>query len=437
MGVEPPASVTRLFDRLRRLDARLTPRAVRLVGAALVSMALAVWLLGWLRAGRAGEPWQGGVDFQVFHRAAGRFLAGEPLYRPGDGHYAFKYAPAVAMLLAPLRLLPPAPAALAWALASALALAGFMAWSARRLGAPVPASSHLAVLVLTLPFSLHLFPLGQMEAVLLWAVSASEDRADRRPWLSGALWAAASLAKPPFLLLALPALGSRQWRRLLALAAFLAAGLLAPALRYGPGGALAEIGAWRGLLAATTPGLLCDPQNQSAWAMACTWLARPPGAAYAFAAGALALLGAAVAAAAVALARRRGRAEGAFAAQAAALWLTAFLSPLGWRTNLLGAIPALYLLVDRARSAPAAGARRLALAAGVGLFLVQRLNYEVVGRERFFALLEWRHYGASTAAAVLAALWALAWRPTAGTPRGRPPACASPGPAAAPPAGPP
>jgi hypothetical protein len=411
MTAAPPVlAAPGLLDRLRRLDARLTPRAAGLLAAALLLMAAAAWWLGWLRAERAGTPWMGGVDFQVFHRAAGRFASGEPLYRPGDGHYAFKYAPAVAMLLAPLRLLPPAAAALAWGLVSALALAGFMVWSARRAGAGA-AWSHLAVTVLTLPFSLHLFPLGQMEAVLLWLVSRSEEQAERRPWLSGALWAAAALAKPPFLLLAPAAVGLRQWRRLVALAVFLAAGLAAPALRYGLSGALAETGAWRGLLAATTPGLLCDPQNQSAWAIACTYLARPPGPGYAVAAGAVALLGTAGAAGAAALAWRRQRPAGALASQAAALWLTAFLSPLGWRTNLLGAIPALYLLVDRARAAPVAGARRLALAGALALFLVQRLNYEVVGRERFFALLEWRHYGLSAAAAVLCALWALAWSP--------------------------
>ena len=410
MAAAPPVpAAPGPLDRLRRLEARLTPRAVNLLLATLLAVAAAVCFLGWLRADRAGAAYQGGVDFQVFHRAAARFLDAEPLYRLDDGHYAFKYAPAVAMGLAPLRLLPPAAAALAWSLLSALALAGFMAWASRRLGAPAAASTHLAVLVLTLPFSLHLFPLGQMEAVLLWLVARSEDQARRRPWLSGALWAAASLAKPPFLLLGVAALGLRQWRRLAALGVFLAAGLTAPALRYGLSGALAELAAWRGLLAATTPGLLCDVQNQSAWSIACTWLARPPGPAYVMALGAVALVGTAGAAAAVALAWRRDRQAGAFAAQAAALWLTGFLSPLGWRTNLLGAIPALYLLMDRARAAPVRGARRLALAGALGLFLVERLNYEVVGRERFFALLEWRHYGLSTAAAVLAALWALAW----------------------------
>ncbi len=403
-----------MIDRLRRLDARLTPHSVRLVAAILAVAAAATWILGWLRAARSGEAWQGGVDFQVFHRAAGRFLAGEPLYRPGDGHYAFKYAPAVAMLLSPLRLLPPAAAALALALLSALALAAFMAWSARGAGGSerlAPASSHLAVLILTLPFSLHLFPLGQLDAVLLWLACRSEDEAERHPWLSGVLWGAATLAKPPFLLLGFPALASRQWRRLGALAVLLAAGLLAPALRYGLAGALAETAAWRGLLAATTPGLLCDAQNQSAWAIACTWLVRPQGPSYAFAAAAVGLLGAAGAAAAVTLAWRRQPASWPFAARAAALWLIGFLSPLGWRTNLLGAIPALYLLVDRARAAAAPGARRLALAAALGLFLVQRLNYEVMGPEGFFALLEARHYGLSTAAAALCALWALAWSP--------------------------
>ena len=36
------------------------------------------------------------VDFVVPRTAAERFLAHEPLYRPEDGHYQYKYLPAFA-----------------------------------------------------------------------------------------------------------------------------------------------------------------------------------------------------------------------------------------------------------------------------------------------------------------------------------------------------
>ena len=41
------------------------------------------------------------VDFAVPRRAAVRFLAQEPLYRPDDGHFQYKYLPAFAQLMVP------------------------------------------------------------------------------------------------------------------------------------------------------------------------------------------------------------------------------------------------------------------------------------------------------------------------------------------------
>src|SRR5579871_6749434 len=42
------------------------------------------------------------VDFEVYRTAAIRAEASEPLYRPDDGHYQFKYLPAFAVLMAPI-----------------------------------------------------------------------------------------------------------------------------------------------------------------------------------------------------------------------------------------------------------------------------------------------------------------------------------------------
>lgn len=41
------------------------------------------------------------VDFVVYHRAAVRTLDAEPLYRPDDGHYQFKYLPGFALAMTP------------------------------------------------------------------------------------------------------------------------------------------------------------------------------------------------------------------------------------------------------------------------------------------------------------------------------------------------
>ena len=46
------------------------------------------------------------VDFAVPYTAAGRFVAHEPLYRPDDGHYQYKYLPAFAQLMVPFNGCP-------------------------------------------------------------------------------------------------------------------------------------------------------------------------------------------------------------------------------------------------------------------------------------------------------------------------------------------
>src|SRR5687768_16876044 len=45
-------------------------------------------------------------DFEVIHQAGTRVIAGEPLYRPDDGHYQYKYWPVFAVAMAPFAVLP-------------------------------------------------------------------------------------------------------------------------------------------------------------------------------------------------------------------------------------------------------------------------------------------------------------------------------------------
>jgi hypothetical protein len=111
---------------------------------------------------------------------------------------------------------------------------------------------------------------------------------------------------------------------------------------------------------------------------------------------------------------RRDRTAGFRAGLESALYLSAFLSPLGWRTNLVAAAPLLYRLVQAARRGSASALRGIAVATLAFLFLVQRLNWEVVGPDRFYWLLAHRHYGLSMAAAAVIAL--LLWARTASRP---------------------
>lgn len=380
-----------------RIDARFSSLAPRLFLAAYLALALQSW---WVET-------RLGADFDVFHLAAHRAVAAQPLYHIEE-LYHYKYSPAFALLISPLAALPRPAAALVWNLLSALALASFSTWGARRFGRDAPFTSQLAVFVLALPFSIHLLRLGQADALMLWLASRSEDGAERHPAWSGALWAAAVLGKLPFLVLLPLALLNGQWRRLAWFTAFLAVGLVLPAVRYGVAGALAETGAWHGVLAAAAPEALCNRENQSVWAIACTYLAQPPGTAYlawvAVLGGGAVLAGALSALAAW----RRDPATGRLAALALALWLSAFLSPQGWRTNLVGAIPALFMLLTAVRDP---GAGRVRIFGGIllaGVFLVQRLNYEVVGPQAFFWLLAHQQFGVSTAVAVLGGLAATA-----------------------------
>jgi hypothetical protein len=337
-------------------------------------------------------------DFQVFHTAGARALHGESLYRAEDGRFPFKYAPVVGLLLAPLGALPLRAAKAAWVLASALAVFLFLR-EAARLAAPA-SSMHFLVLALLCPYIWHLFSLGQIDGFLLAAMALSERWARRRPALSGLLWALAILTKPPYLVFLLVAVLAREWRRLLALVAWLFA-LTALALPVWGYGALSS---WWTLLGQSTPELLCSPQNQSLWALGCRYA--PAGMAGTLAVVALGTLAlAAVAAWAARAAPHGARATGTSAALAA----TALVSPLGWWTNFIALAPLVYGLLGTAASARARAPRGWAAGALLGLAMVAVLTAELISRDAFVFWLRQRHYGL---AGLACALIGLAVRPS-------------------------
>jgi hypothetical protein len=73
------------------------------------------------------------VDFVVYHRAAIRTIDAEPLYRPDDGHYQFKYLPAFAMAMAPFAFLDRETASGLWFAISAALLVVFLRGSVHAL----------------------------------------------------------------------------------------------------------------------------------------------------------------------------------------------------------------------------------------------------------------------------------------------------------------
>jgi len=278
------------------------------------------------------------IDFAVFRRAGERFLHGEDLYR-GDEFFSFKYAPAIAAFFVPFALLPHRLGWLVLNLLSGAVLVGVLRWGARCLRAR-PGFLHLAlVLAMTAPYYGHLFWLGQTDALLLGLAVASETLARRRPWLSGALWALACVAKPPFLVLLLPSTIHKQWRRIGALAAAVPLWIAFGAARYGVTGGARELGNWYRTLGGQAPELICWEFNQSAFALSCTWFGPAGSPRFVFGLG---LVAAVVVGGGLVLARvaaRNDRARGSFALFGFSLYLVAFLSPLGWNTNLLAALP--------------------------------------------------------------------------------------------------
>ena len=98
-----------------------------------------------------------------------------------------------------MSLFSPPAAYLIFNLLSALAIVRVMQWCAARVGRSRELGTHLAVLAAASPFALHLFVLGQCDALLLWCMVESEARAERSPIVSGVLWALAVVFKPPFL----------------------------------------------------------------------------------------------------------------------------------------------------------------------------------------------------------------------------------------------
>ena len=347
-------------------------------------------------------------DFGVFYNAGRRLLRGEALYLPEV--LPFKYAPPVALLFAPLALLPEALARLIWLLLSAAAIVRFQ-WLGARLSHCIRSTSHLVVLVLLLPFIQVLLSWGQCDAILLLLMIQSELWANRRPWISGVLWAMACLFKLPFLIFMCVALALGQCRRLLGLLIGLLGGISIAALRYGIPTTVSQFLAWLEVLRQTTPSLFCAPTNQSAFGIACSYFSSPSNVRAFFIAAAAISAGVFLFhAIATIFTWRRDAARGRTLATALQFHLTAFMSPLGWRANLLSAAPLAYLLLSSKQS-NLTWPPRVALV-GLLAMTVGFLGYEVVGPDAFRRLLLARYLGLAITITALAAGASQAMLPT-------------------------
>jgi hypothetical protein len=325
-----------------------------------------------------------------------RFLAHEPLYRPEDGHYQYKYFPAFALAMVPFTWMPKQVAEFSW-----FTLTILMSWSLLRLSVAALPDRRLTTttllwltLLLNGKFLVKELAFGQFNLpvalLLLGAVIAAQQA---RVIAAGALVAAGVFIKP-YALVLVPWLAWRlRWRSLVPFALVLAGGLALPAAFYGWHGNLALLSQWyRGVSETTGPNLMVF-ENISFASMWAKWIEPGPTAA------ALAVVSAvaAVAAGIVLMSRWRRVTDPHYLDVAYFLVLVPLLSPQGWDYVLVIALPAFMCLVDRLRELTPPW-RAVVL---TGFFLTSFTIFDLLRRPLYTHLMQ---LGAVTIGAVLIAI---------------------------------
>ncbi len=317
-------------------------------------------------------------DLEVYWTAASRARDAEPLYRPEDGHYQFKYLPAFAVLTAPAARLPLETAKLSWFVISVVLLVTLLALSLSL----IPDVRHPAwwlvagTLIVMLKFYGHELVLGQMNALFaVIVVRAAVDLRRGREAVGGALLALAIVVKPYAIIFAPWILARRRPASIAALAIGIGALLALPAVLYGMSGDLELHRArWKTVTESTAPNLT-NADNVSIAAMWAKWIGSGR-----MAALLSTLTGAAVlAAAAVGFVRRRAAARPEGLEAALLLTCIPLLSPQGWDYVFLVATPAIMFILNYFGVLSQA-LRGLAAAA---LVLIGFTVYDVMGRAAY------------------------------------------------------
>ena len=342
----------------------------------LLCAALALFLFE-IRIGR------GMRDFAVYRQAATRALYAEPLYRPEDGHYQFKYLPIFACIMAPFAWVSEDDAKTIWYTLSCMAGLMLIYWSIRLL--PERRLSFSGLFWLTL-FCMAKFygrelALGQANVVfgaLLLGALGALDLAF--PAVAGLCVAAAFFIKPYGVLFA-PWLAVTGGRR--AIATFLSVvsvGVTFPALVYGWSGNLELFVDWYRTVTSSTASNLLGSDNISLAGMWAKWLGGGAAAVTLAALSSLAALGLGV----VVWLKRAAVPSPAYLEVALLMLLVPLLSPQGWDYVLLLATPAVVCLIDRWNQV----GRRWQWLTGLALATMGLTVFDVMGRtlyERFMA----------------------------------------------------
>ena len=227
--------------------------------------ALSIWVFAFKAAERM-------PDFEVYWRAGTRAMAAGPLYRVDDGHFAFKYLPAFAVLAAPVGLLPQRIAKAIWFAASVFLLVALLPMAVKLLPERrKPAwALYLIVIVALGKFYGHEIVLGQVN-LLLAVISTGALRAIKsgREPLAGGLIVLAIVIKP-YAAIFLPWLVARgRLPSIATAAAGIAIVLALPAVLYGWSGNIVQHQAWWNMVTSTTTPNLLNVDNvslSSVWA---------------------------------------------------------------------------------------------------------------------------------------------------------------------------
>jgi hypothetical protein len=268
------------------------------------------------------------------------------------------------------------------------------------------------VVLFIAPFHRHLIALGQCDIFILALVMSSEKQRTQRPVLSGGLLALACAFKPPFLLFVVLVLGAREWRRLAGFAAGVVIAALLPTLRYGITGTIEQMRAWQQTLDRTTAPMFCHADNQSVFGIVCRLIIGPESAWFrplALSLGAVLFL--AIASPAL---RLKDTAERRNFALATTFYLSASLSPLGWRTNLIGLVP-LFFMLFRVVKRSTSPRRWLLLVAPAANAFLGLLVFDLLGKQVFRYLVERRLFGLLAAVTAVSIVWAFTARATRST----------------------
>jgi hypothetical protein len=218
-------------------------------------------------------------DYEVYRRAAARAARGEPLYRPDDGHYQFKYLPAFAVATMPVGVGSERVVRACWFGASILLLVVLLRTTATAL--PEMRRSRAALIgatfVLLAKFYAHEIELGQVNILMTaLVVLAVVQIRNGREGAAGLLVAAAVVVKPYAVLLVPYLAARRRIGSLAGIAIGLGAALILPALVYGFGGNLRLLGEWWRTVTETTAPNLMDFNNVSAASVFARWLGPGP-----------------------------------------------------------------------------------------------------------------------------------------------------------------